>query len=205
MKLLRKGQGAMEYLMTYGWAILVVMIVGVTLWGLGIFGGGPGAVNTASGFSKVKVLEPSIKYEYTEHATDQLKYVLKFSLVNGVGSKIKLENITWGGDCEFGIWPAMATPWIGFDLDNNGVVGDYFAPIGGTEWWQAMAADGSAFTPLYDMYLNPGETPLTGIARCRLKNPGESFVVPITITYSQTIAGESIEHKDTGVVRGAAE
>ncbi len=28
MKSNRKAQGAMEYLMTYGWAIIVVMIVG---------------------------------------------------------------------------------------------------------------------------------------------------------------------------------
>ena len=32
-----RGQGAMEYLMTYGWAILVVMIVGIVMWQLGIF------------------------------------------------------------------------------------------------------------------------------------------------------------------------
>ncbi|HEX55264.1 MAG TPA: hypothetical protein ENF49_03960, partial [Candidatus Altiarchaeales archaeon] len=65
MRIGNKGQGAMEYLMTYGWAILVVMIVGVVLWQLGIFGGGPGAVNTAHGFSKIKVLEPSIKFDAT--------------------------------------------------------------------------------------------------------------------------------------------
>ena len=33
-----KGQGMMEYLITYGWAIMVVMIVGVVLWQLGVFG-----------------------------------------------------------------------------------------------------------------------------------------------------------------------
>ena len=33
----RKGQSAMEYLMTYGWAILVVIIIGVVLWQMGIF------------------------------------------------------------------------------------------------------------------------------------------------------------------------
>lgn len=32
-----KGQGAMEYLMTYGWAILIVVIVGVALAALGVF------------------------------------------------------------------------------------------------------------------------------------------------------------------------
>ncbi|MFC2162400.1 hypothetical protein ACFLRF_01850 [Candidatus Altiarchaeota archaeon] len=49
----RKGQGAMEYLMTYGWAILVVMIVGIVMWQLGIFSMGTTTV-TATGFSKIK-------------------------------------------------------------------------------------------------------------------------------------------------------
>jgi len=87
----RKGQGAMEYLMTYGWAILVVMIVGVVLWQLGIFGGGPGAVNTASGFGKIKPMEPSIKYTSS---------TLSFSIMNGVGQGITSANISAAtGDC----------------------------------------------------------------------------------------------------------
>jgi hypothetical protein len=34
---MRKGQTAMEYLMTYGWAILIIMIVVVVLFYLGVF------------------------------------------------------------------------------------------------------------------------------------------------------------------------
>ncbi|MFH1126363.1 MAG: hypothetical protein V1703_04495 [Candidatus Altiarchaeota archaeon] len=49
----RKGQGAMEYLMTYGWAVLVVMIVGIVMWQLGIFNIGTTSV-TSSGFPKIK-------------------------------------------------------------------------------------------------------------------------------------------------------
>ena len=49
----RKGQGAMEYLMTYGWAILVVMIVGIVMWQLGIFNINQGST-TSTGFSKIK-------------------------------------------------------------------------------------------------------------------------------------------------------
>ena len=33
----RKGQAAMEYLMTYGWAILIVIIVVAALWAFGVF------------------------------------------------------------------------------------------------------------------------------------------------------------------------
>ena len=32
-----KGQAALEYLMTYGWAILIVIIVGVALYAMGVF------------------------------------------------------------------------------------------------------------------------------------------------------------------------
>ncbi|MBU4406048.1 MAG: hypothetical protein KKB24_00510 [Candidatus Altiarchaeota archaeon] len=91
----KKGQGAMEYLMTYGWAILVVMIVGVVLWQLGIFGGGPGAVNTASGFGKVKPMEPSIKFTGS---------TLSFSIMNGVGqaiTNVTIEPDTCTADASF--------------------------------------------------------------------------------------------------------
>lgn len=33
---MRKGQGAMEYLMTYGWALLVIVVVGAALFALGV-------------------------------------------------------------------------------------------------------------------------------------------------------------------------
>ncbi|ODS42301.1 MAG: hypothetical protein MSIBF_02925 [Candidatus Altiarchaeales archaeon IMC4] len=39
IRLKTKGQGALEYITTYGWAILVVMIAGLVMWQLGIFGG----------------------------------------------------------------------------------------------------------------------------------------------------------------------
>ncbi len=55
-KMGKKGQGAMEYLMTYGWAIMVVMIVGVVLWQMGIFKIGSGGKGQ-TGFSQVKVLD----------------------------------------------------------------------------------------------------------------------------------------------------
>ena len=44
----RKAQTSMEYLMTYGWAIIIVIIVGVALWRLGIFT--PHTSKTSQGF-----------------------------------------------------------------------------------------------------------------------------------------------------------
>ena len=75
-----KGQGAMEYLMTYGWAILVVIIVGIVLWQSGVFGTGSGGV---SGFDKVRVEDYSCTASGTtvkfENAAGQ---TMKFVSVN---------------------------------------------------------------------------------------------------------------------------
>jgi hypothetical protein len=46
-----KGQAAMEYLMTYGWAILVVIAVVAALWGMGVFRPGAGPLKCNPCFS----------------------------------------------------------------------------------------------------------------------------------------------------------
>lgn len=49
---MRKGQTALEYLMTYGWAILIIVIVGAALYALGVFSPGTFAAGKAClGFS----------------------------------------------------------------------------------------------------------------------------------------------------------
>lgn len=79
-----KGQGAMEYLMTYGWAILVVMIVGIVMWQLGIFNMG-GTTLTSTGFAKIK---PQLAATGISR-TGQPKMVF----TNGVGTQITVKSI----------------------------------------------------------------------------------------------------------------
>lgn len=50
----QKAQGAMEYLMTYSWAILVVMLVGISLWQLGVFDLGASRTSTFTGFATIR-------------------------------------------------------------------------------------------------------------------------------------------------------
>ena len=89
---MKKGQGAFEYLMTYGWAILVVLVIGVALWYLGVFSVGTGGVNRASGFAKMKVADPTIQYSDSGN-------LLKFIIVNGAGTGIEDVTATIiGGD-----------------------------------------------------------------------------------------------------------
>ena len=84
----KKGQGAMEYLMTYGWAILVVVIVGIVLVNMGVLDLGGQTVNTQEGFSQVKPLEWSC-----DAATGNVQIVA----TNGAGGRITNADISVEG------------------------------------------------------------------------------------------------------------
>jgi hypothetical protein len=77
--MMKKGQGAMEYLMTYGWAILVVVIVGVVLWQMGIFNPSGSIAAGSDGFGTIKP---------AEWACDAVTGDLSLAVINGGGQKI---------------------------------------------------------------------------------------------------------------------
>jgi hypothetical protein len=52
-----RGQAAIEYLMTYGWAILVVLVVGVVIWQMGLMEIGKQYTPGKRGFSQIKPLD----------------------------------------------------------------------------------------------------------------------------------------------------
>ncbi len=80
----RKGQGALEYLMTYGWALLIVVVVGAALFAMGVFS--PQTRETCTGFAY---------FTYSEH-----QYVatgsLAISLING-NQDIIVASVNWDG------------------------------------------------------------------------------------------------------------
>ena len=47
----KRSQSALEYMMTYGWAILIIVIVAVILYSMGIFNPSSSLVSTVTGFS----------------------------------------------------------------------------------------------------------------------------------------------------------
>ena len=99
MTLTNKAQAALEYLQTYAWAILVVLVVGLVLWQMGIFGS-HADVNRAVGFGKIQVLEPSIKYVKKTGTAEQIvTNNLNFTIINTVGNHIHGLEIETGGDC----------------------------------------------------------------------------------------------------------
>ncbi len=59
---MKKGQGALEYLMTYGWAILIIVIIGGALYALGVFNPSTWTSSKmATGFSSLQIKDWSLK------------------------------------------------------------------------------------------------------------------------------------------------
>jgi uncharacterized protein (DUF58 family) len=79
----RKGQAALDFLMTYGWAILLIVLIAAALFVLGIFDIGSFIGNKAVGFTQVAV--PAFKVASNGTLTLQLQ--------NQVGNPIRIDSI----------------------------------------------------------------------------------------------------------------
>ncbi len=84
MSLNHKSQSALEYMMTYGWAILVIVIVAAVLYSLGIFSPASSLSSTVTGFSNLG----SVTGECTANG------VLRISLGDSTGYPINITSIT---------------------------------------------------------------------------------------------------------------
>jgi hypothetical protein len=90
----------MEYLMTYGWAILVVIIVGIVLWQSGVFGTGSGGV---SGFDKVRVQDytfgsTGLQVVFENAAGATMRSVIVNASTNNGASYLYNMSLTPGGN-----------------------------------------------------------------------------------------------------------
>jgi len=83
----KKGQAALEYLMTYGWALVVIVIVIAALFAFGIFN--PPAAATCRGLDKLA---------YSDHAISAGNNAIELRIGNGAGSTIKFDSISYSGD-----------------------------------------------------------------------------------------------------------
>jgi hypothetical protein len=91
---MKKGQSAMEYLMTYGWAILIVIIVAAALYALGVFT--PSSSETEARFATLGT-SPA-------HTLNSASGLFTVKLPNQVGktivvSSVEIEPTTGGAGC----------------------------------------------------------------------------------------------------------
>jgi hypothetical protein len=88
-----KGQTAIEYLMTYGWAILIILIVAGVLAYYGIFAPSGFLGPSSSGFAQLAVVSP-----WDLNAVGDLRVLLE----NRVGSEIHVLRVFGDGDSAIG-------------------------------------------------------------------------------------------------------
>ena len=80
----RKGQAALDFLMTYGWAIALVVIIAAVLFAMGLFDTSNFVGNKAAGFAGIAVNSWNINSAG----------LLQVRLMNQVGKRIQIDNVT---------------------------------------------------------------------------------------------------------------
>jgi hypothetical protein len=93
----RRAQSALEYLLTYGWAILIVIIVGASLYALGVFNPGTFTGKRVTGFTQFQMLD---------HKLGDTNSTLTIFVGNRLGKTVTLTDInaTYKNKyCEYGV------------------------------------------------------------------------------------------------------
>ena len=87
---MEKGQASVEFLMTYGWALLIIIVVGIVAWQWGLF---DISGNITPGYSGFWGVVPG-DFSYKSNGD------LTLSLRNGVGACVNVTylNLTTGGN-----------------------------------------------------------------------------------------------------------
>lgn len=183
-----RGQGAMEYLVTYSWAVLIVMVVGVVMWKLGIFNLGSTTV-TSSGFAKIKPQLAASGLVITGVAAGggtPARFSATFT--NAAGTRVYLTDITVtdevGASCQGTV--------DGVDL------------CGGDGSCTPAAGGWGSGVPVAS-----GENILVGIDDCPNDNgvakPGDTYNVEVVVDYNVLVWDRLISHTDVGGLRGPYE
>ena len=86
---MRKGQAAMEFLMTYGWAILIVIAVVAALFAMGVFKLPTGGVAPCS-----PCFAPATGIAYKDHGAKQI------SIINGRANDINITRVIADGNVD---------------------------------------------------------------------------------------------------------
>lgn len=99
-----RGQATMEYLATYGWAVLIIVVIGVVIWQSGVLSVGKSIPPGKSGFSQVRPLDWKAQASGTTEVT----------VVNNAGTKVTLTGVSstycTGGSASGDLLPGQSTP-----------------------------------------------------------------------------------------------
>ncbi|MBS3060908.1 MAG: hypothetical protein J4432_05375 [DPANN group archaeon] len=82
----KKGQGAMEYLMSYGWALIIVLIIGIVLFNSGVFD-----QNAESATGWMRIRPSNFRFSMTNPS--------QIAWDNVAGQSLRNVTFTYSGDC----------------------------------------------------------------------------------------------------------
>ncbi len=177
---MHKSQSAMEYLMTYGWAILIIAVVLGVLFQLGIFSGSALTPKAQPGSCSVQRFAGQVSLEgecqgmlpqFVGQFNGQSGYVIdsKASMLPALGSSFTLVGWVYGYAFNTGLWlqgdafgygaPTagnfisldLATGSTNLNLDDCGATGEAAGTVTAYAWHQiAMTYTGSVGTLYVD-------------------------------------------------------
>jgi len=131
----KKAQGSLEFMMTYGWAILIILIIVVVAWQWGFFNPRGVVKPGSSGFWGVKPDD----FSYTSSGA------LDLSLVNGVGGDVNITRVEVKGG---GVTYTDTTP-------GSHMGGDAGISSGGRRTWGVSGElPGGGIGSGYDLFLS---------------------------------------------------
>jgi hypothetical protein len=156
-----KAQAAMEYLMTYGWAILIVIIVAAALYALGVFNPATWTGTRTTGFPNIGVPQD---WQYTG-SSGQLQVILR----NGLGKAIDVSAVT--ATCNTTAGPyGVSLYTAGVGSLGAGVTRAYYTDVA-IEQCDAISSGSSfsvqlkvEYTPQGDSYSKTDTGTITGIS-----------------------------------------
>jgi hypothetical protein len=213
----------MEYLMSHGWAILIVAVVGVSLWQLGVLKPGNSTPPTSSGFENIKPMLATCKsgnYIWEGDPTVFMGFECQF--VNVAGSDIVLtdshitvdnevcsiqvaQNIPQGIPGHIGrdfytvcanTNPASCAPAFCANCYDGVNILDCGGPPGDSSFI-TIPKEGSIFAGIYRHANAPAEN--WGICGPRYTT-GQSYSINFDFTYTQALGGVAATKHSSGTV-----
>jgi hypothetical protein len=202
-----RGQGAMEYLMTYGWAILVVMVAGVAMWQLGIFNMSGDTAPTSTGFSVFKPLLATCQLRNDIIFIQAMSAAITYNgstcqFINNAGTTIYVTDVEVkvnNEDC-YRHWINSTTG--GNMLEQNCQNHDRY----NSSTYPMPIPSGSQFTILTGNPMWGGAMGgVTCPGGCSTITPRLPYTVSYDISYNIPIGGVTTSKHETGTVRVIAD
>lgn len=113
----------MEYLATYGWAVLIVVVIGAVIWQSGVLSIGKNVTPGKTGFSQVR------PYDWVALKAGSTVDV-NISVMNDAGTKVRLTGASSdscaGGSASGDLLPGASAVVELTDCNLPGKEGDYF-------------------------------------------------------------------------------